>query len=126
MQSFAAKNKETFKSSSSNFVKPIIPFPNILDMMSKNSKEFQPSPIDPNILVDEKVIVNQYNLDEYYINESYGSVKRFNQLVNGDELKNGEIPLPVFLSEIRPNNIIKTPEKHVKDNLTIEAGYIQH
>ena len=65
-------------------------------------------------------------MDEYYINESYGSVKRFNQLVNGDELKNGEIPLPVFLSEIRPNNIIKTPEKHVKDNLTIEAGYIQH
>ena len=79
-------------------------------------------------IVERKVteIVNQYNLDEYYINESYGSVKRFNQLVNGDELKNGEIPLPVFLSEIRPNNIIKTPEKHVKDNLTIEAGYIQH
>ena len=79
-------------------------------------------------VVEKKVteIVNQYNLDEYYINESYGSVKRFNQLVNGDELKNGEIPLPVFLSEIRPNNIIKTPEKHVKDNLTIEAGYIQH
>ena len=79
-------------------------------------------------VVEKKVteIVNQYNLDEYYINESYGSVKRFNQLVNGDKLKNGEIPLPVFLSEIRPNNIIKTPEKHVKDNLTIEAGYIQH
>ena len=79
-------------------------------------------------VVEKKVteIVNQYNLDEYYINESYGSVKRFNQLVNGDELKNGEIPLPVFLSEIRPNNIIKTPEKHVKDNLTIEAGYIQN
>ena len=79
-------------------------------------------------VVEKKVteIVNQYNLDEYYINESYGSVKMFNQLVNGDELKNGEIPLPVFLSEIRPNNIIKTPEKHVKDNLTIEAGYIQH
>ena len=79
-------------------------------------------------VVEKKVteIVNQYNLDEYYINESYGSVKRFNQLVNGDELKNGEIPLPVFLSEIRPNNIIKTPEKRVKDNLTIEAGYIQH
>ena len=79
-------------------------------------------------VVEKKVteIVNQYNLDEYYINESYGSVKRFNQLVNGDELKNGEIPLPVFLSEIRPNNIIKTPVKHVKDNLTIEAGYIQH
>ena len=77
-------------------------------------------------VVEKKVteIVNQYNLDEYYINESYGSVKRFNQLVNGDELKNGEIPLPVFLSEIRPNNIIKSPEKHVKDNLTIEAGYI--
>ena len=79
-------------------------------------------------VVEKKVteIVNQYNLDEYYINESYGSVKRFNQLVNGDELKNGEIPLPVFLSEIRPNNIIKTPEKHIKDNLIIEAGYIQH
>ena len=79
-------------------------------------------------VVEKKVteIVNQYNLDEYYINESYGSVKRFNQLVNGDELKNGEIPLPVFLSEIRPNNIIKSPEKHVQDNLTIEAGYIQH
>ena len=79
-------------------------------------------------VVEKKVteIVNQYNLDEYYINESYGSVKRFNQLVNGDELKNGEIPLPVFLSEIRPNNKKKTPEKHVKDNLTIEAGYIQH
>jgi|TARA_E500000081_G_C5959883_1_gene273222 hypothetical protein len=79
-------------------------------------------------VVEKKVteIVNQYNLDEYYINESYGSVKRFNQLVNGDKLKNGEIPLPVFLSEIRPNNIIKTPEKHVKDNLIIEAGYIQH
>ena len=79
-------------------------------------------------VVKKKVteIVNQYNLDEYYINESYGSVKRFNQLVNGDKLKNGEIPLPVFLSEIRPNNIIKTPEKHVKDNLIIEAGYIQH
>ena len=79
-------------------------------------------------VVEKKVteIVNQYNLDEYYINESYGSVKRFNQLVNGDELKNGEIPLPVFLSEIRPNNIIKTPDKSIKDNLTIEAGYIQH
>ena len=79
-------------------------------------------------VVEKKVteIVNQYNLDEYYINESYGSVKRFNQLVNGEELKNGEIPLPVFLSEIRPNNIIKTPEKLIKDNLIIEAGYIQH
>ena len=79
-------------------------------------------------VVEKKVteIVNQYNLDEYYINESYGSVKRFNQLVNGDELKNGEIPLPVFLSEIRPNNIIKTPEKPIIDDLTIEAGYIQH
>ena len=79
-------------------------------------------------VVEKKVteIVNQYNLDEYYINESYGSVKRFNQLVNGDELKNGEIPLPVFLSEIRPNNIIKAPEKPIIDDLTIEAGYIQH
>ena len=79
-------------------------------------------------VVEKKVteIVNQYNLDEYYINESYGSVKRFNQLVNGDELKNGETPLPVFLSEIRPNNIIKTPEKPIKENLIIEAGYIQH
>ncbi len=79
-------------------------------------------------VVEKKVteIVNQYNLDEYYINESYGSVKRFNQLVNGDELKNGEVPIPVFLSEIRPNNIIKTPEKSIKDNLTIESGYIQH
>ena len=79
-------------------------------------------------IVEKKVTetVNQYNLDEYYINESYGSVKRFNQLINGDELKNGEIPLPVFLSEIRPNNIIKTPEKPIIDDLTIEAGYIQH
>ena len=79
-------------------------------------------------VVEKKIteIVNQYNLDEYYINESYGSVKRFNQLINGDELKNGEIPLPVFLSEIRPNNIIKTPEKRIIDDLTIEAGYIQH
>ena len=79
-------------------------------------------------VVEKKVteIVNQYNLDEYYINESYGSVKRFNQLVNGDELKNGEVPIPVFLSEIRPNNIIKIPKKNIKDNLTIEAGYIQH
>ena len=79
-------------------------------------------------VVEKKIteIVNQYNLDEYYINESYGSVKRFNQLINGDELKNGEIPLPVFLSEIRPNNIIKTPEKPIIDDLTIEPGYIQH
>ena len=79
-------------------------------------------------VVEKKIteIVNQYNLDEYYINESYGSVKRFNQLINGDELKNGEIPLPVVLSEIRPNNIIKTPEKPIIDDLTIEAGYIQH
>ena len=79
-------------------------------------------------VVEKKIteIVNQYNLDEYYINESYGSVKRFNQLINGDELKNGEIPLPVFLSEIRPNNIIKTPEKPIIDDLTIEAGYIQN
>ena len=79
-------------------------------------------------VVEKKIteIVNQYNLDEYYINESYGSVKRFNQLINGDELKNGEIPLPVFLSEIRPNNIIKTPEKPIIVDLTIEAGYIQH
>ena len=77
-------------------------------------------------VVEKKVteIVNQYNLDEYYINESYGSVKRFNQLVNGEKLKNGEIPLPVFLSEIRPNNIIKSPEKPITGNLTIESGYI--
>ena len=79
-------------------------------------------------VIEKKTIktINQYNIDEYYITESYGSVKRFNQLVNGDELKNGETPLPVFLSEIRPNNIIKTPEKPIKDNLIIEAGYIQH
>ena len=62
MQSPAVTNKETFRSSSRNFVKPIIPFPSIIDMMSKSSKEFQTSPIDPNIIEEDKVIVNHMTL----------------------------------------------------------------
>ena len=58
MKSSVKTNKEKFKSSSINFVKPIIPFPSIVDMMSK-SQEFIPSPIDPNIVVEDvKVSVN--------------------------------------------------------------------
>ena len=45
-------------------------------------------------VVEKKLVetVNQYNLDEYYINESYGSIERFNQIVNGETLKNNEKP----------------------------------
>ena len=76
-------------------------------------------------IVKKKVVetVNQYNIDEYYINESYGSIERFNQIVNGEKLKNNEISLMDFLSEIRPNNILHMQPKDFADNLRIKYGY---
>ena len=40
-------------------------------------------------VVEKKVVetINQYNIDEYYINESYGSIERFNQIVTGESPK---------------------------------------
>ena len=76
-------------------------------------------------IVEKKVteIINQYNIDEYYINESYGSVKRFNQLINGDELKHNETPVMDFLSEIRPNNILQMQPKNISNDLIIKNGF---
>ena len=76
-------------------------------------------------VVEKKVVetINQYNIDEFYINESYGSVERFNQIVNGDRLKKNEVPLVDFLGEIRPNNILHLKPKGVTDNLDIKYGY---
>ena len=76
-------------------------------------------------VVEKKLVktVNQYNIDEYYINESYGSIERFNQIVNGETLKEHEIPLVDFLGEIRPNNILHTNPKVVSDNIEIKYGY---
>ena len=76
-------------------------------------------------IVEKKVFetVNQYNIDEYYINESYGSIERFNEIVNGESLKNDEISLMDFLGEIRPNNILNMQPKTLSDNLVIKSGY---
>ena len=76
-------------------------------------------------VVEKKLVetVNQYNIDEYYINESYGSIERFNQIVNGESLKKNETPLVDFLSEIRPNNILHTQPKGISNNLEIKYGY---
>ena len=76
-------------------------------------------------VVEKKLveIVNQYNIDEYYINESYGSIERFNQIVNGETLKNNEKPIVDFLGEIRPNNILQMQPKNINNNLEIKHGY---
>ena len=76
-------------------------------------------------VVEKKVFetVNQYNIDEYYINESYGSIERFNEIVNGKSLKKDEISLMDFLGEIRPNNILNMQPKTLSDNLEIRSGY---
>ena len=76
-------------------------------------------------VVEEKIfeVVNQYNIDEYYINKSYGSIERFNQVVNGETLKKNEISLMDFLGEIRPNNILNMQPKTLSDNLEIKSGY---
>ena len=76
-------------------------------------------------IVEKKVFetVNQYNIDEYYINESYGSIERFNEIVNGESLKKDEISLMDFLGEIRPNNILNMQPKTISDNLEIKSGY---
>ena len=76
-------------------------------------------------IVEKKVVetVNQYNIDEYYINESYGSIERFNQILSGETLKTNEIPLMEFISEIRPNNILHSQPKNLTDNLEIKYGY---
>ena len=76
-------------------------------------------------VIEKKLIetVNQYNIDEYYINENYGSVKRFNQIVNGKTLKKNEKPLVDFLGEIRPNNILHMQPKGVNNKLDIKYGY---
>ena len=70
-------------------------------------------------IVEKKVFetVNQYNIDEYYINESYGSIERFNEIVNGETLKKNEISLMDFLGEIRPNNILNMQDKDYLNNL---------
>ena len=76
-------------------------------------------------IVEKKVFetVNQYNIDEYYINESYGSIERFNEIVNGKSLKKDEISLMDFLGEIRPNNILNMQPKTISDNLEIKYGF---
>jgi hypothetical protein len=76
-------------------------------------------------VVEKKLVetVNQYNIDEYYINESYGSIERFNQIVNGETLKNNEKPIVDFLGEIRPNNILQMQPKNINNNLEIKHGY---
>ena len=76
-------------------------------------------------IIEKKFVetVNQYNIDEYYINESYGSIERFNQIVNGETLKKDEISLMDFLGEIRPNNILHAKPKDTADNLEIRYGY---
>tara|TARA_B100000242_G_scaffold225010_1_gene165522 strand:- start:279 stop:527 length:249 start_codon:yes stop_codon:yes gene_type:complete len=76
-------------------------------------------------VVEKKVVetVNQYNIDEYYINESYGSIERFNQIVNGETLKDNEKPLVDFLGEIRPNNILQMQPKDINNNFKIKYGY---
>ena len=76
-------------------------------------------------VVEKKVVetVNQYNIDEYYINESYGSIERFNQIVNGETLNNNEKPLVDFLGEIRPNNILQMQPKNINNNFEIKYGY---
>ena len=74
---------------------------------------------------EKKVVetVNQYNIDEYYINENYGSIERFNQIVNGETLKNNEKPLVDFLGDIRPNNILNIQPKNISNSLEIKYGY---
>ena len=76
-------------------------------------------------VVEKKVVetINQYNIDEYYINESYGSIERFNQIVTGENPKKDEMPLLDFLSEIRPNNILHMHQKANVDNLEVKHGY---
>ena len=76
-------------------------------------------------VVEKKVVetINQYNIDEYYINESYGSIERFNQIVTGESPKKDEMPLLDFLSEIRPNNILHIHPKDINNNLEIKYGY---
>ena len=76
-------------------------------------------------VVEKKVVetVNQYNIDEFYINESYGSIERFNQIVSGETPKKDEMPLMDFLSEIRPNNILHMQPDEIADNLKIKQGY---
>ncbi len=76
-------------------------------------------------VVEKKVVetVNQYNIDEYYINESYGSIERFNQIINGETLKKNEKPLIDFLGEIRPNNILQMQPKDINNNFEIKYGY---
>ena len=76
-------------------------------------------------VVEKKIVetVNQYNIDEYYINESYVSIERFNQIVNGETLNNNEKPLVDFLGEIRPNNILQMQPKDINNNFEIKYGY---
>ena len=76
-------------------------------------------------VVEKKVVetINQYNIDEFYINESYGSIERFNQIVTGESLKKDEIPLMDFLGEIRPNNILHMQPKACADKLKVKHGY---
>ena len=76
-------------------------------------------------VVEKKVVetINQYNIDEYYINESYGSIERFNQIVTGESPQKDEMPLLDFLSEIRPNNILHMQQKANADNLEVKHGY---
>ena len=76
-------------------------------------------------VVEKKVVetINQYNIDEYYINKSYGSIERFNQLIKWETLKRDEISLMDFLGEIRPNNILHMQQKAGADNLEVKHGY---
>ena len=76
-------------------------------------------------VVQEKVstTINQYNIDEFYINESYGSIDRFNQILNGEKLRNNEISLVEFLSDIRPNNVLNSKQNASADNFKIKYGY---
>ena len=76
-------------------------------------------------IVEKKLVetINQYNIDEYYINKSYGSIERFNQIIMGKTPEKDEISLMDFLSEIRPNNILHMQSKDSADKVEIKYGY---
>ena len=78
-------------------------------------------------LVEDHINRNfkQYNIDDFAIKENFGSIEKFQTILNKKRSKEDEANLIAFLNEFRPiNNIIDMRKSNQQK--TIHKGYVSH
>ena len=67
--------------------------------------------------------IKQYNIDDLFIEENFGSVNKFKSMLKNKRSKEQEANLIAFLNEIRPHNEISDMRKNDRVT-TIHEGFI--